>query len=377
MRCNGDPVVEGWFTTRQPSGRRVRFVAFGDNSFGGEGERAIAFHAYNTHPDFVINTGDNVYEGGLDNEYARYFFPVYNAQVPDPRIGAPLLRSIPFYCVIANHDVHHKDKLGNPVADFDADSDSLAYYTNFYLPENGPVPACPTSLCGDPSRVQAFKACARQRFPQMANYSFDWGCTHFLCLDSNLYVDPKNAGLQEWIRNDLRSTKADWKFVVYHHSAFNVGAEHYREQHMRVLSPLLEELGVDVVLSGHEHTYQRTKPLKFLPRDVSRASLINRKDRRIAGEFRIDRRFDGKAMTKADGILYITTGAGGKYLYDPGYTNNPAKWTRPEDSHVAYVENFFSDRHSFTLFDVDSDVLLMRQLDEFGREIDHLQITKV
>lgn len=376
VRCNGEKLAEGFFTTRQPRGGHVRFVAFGDNSYGDAGERAIAFHAYNAHPDFVMNTGDNVYEGGLDSEYARFFFPVYNSDTADPAIGGPLLRSIPFYTVIANHDVANKDGRGNPVADFDAASDSLAYYTNFHLPLNGPFPARPTSVRGESARLDAFRACAGERFPQMANYSFDCGCAHFLCLDSNLYIDPTDCGLQDWIRHELRSTDAVWKFVVYHHPAFNVGVEHYREQHMRVLSPIFEEYGVDVVLSGHEHSYQRTKPMRFAPRDTARASLVNNNDRRVPGDFKVDTRFDGREMTTPEGILYITTGAGGKSLYDFGRTNNPPKWTWPDDFHTAYVQSFCSDRHSFTLFDLDPKVLVMRQIDEFGKEIDRLQITK-
>ena len=118
-----------------------------------------------------MNTGDKVYKGGLDNEYIRYFFPVYNAQIPDPQIGAPLLRSIPFYCVIANHDVHNKDKLGNPVADFDADPDSLAYYTNFYLPERT-VLCLPAQLLSVGTGVAS-----RHSKPALASGSRKWRTT--------------------------------------------------------------------------------------------------------------------------------------------------------------------------------------------------------
>ena len=58
--------------------------------------------------------------------------------------------------------------------------------------------------------------------------------------------------------------------MVYHHPAFNAGAEHYEEQQMRALSPLLEKHGVDFVLSGHEHNYQRTMPLRFAPGDFKK-----------------------------------------------------------------------------------------------------------
>ena len=89
--------MEGYFTTRKPRGTPIRFVAFGDNSYGDPGQRAIAWHAHQARPDFVMNTGDNVYEHGLDSEYIRYFFPIYNADVGSPQTGAPLLRSVPFY----------------------------------------------------------------------------------------------------------------------------------------------------------------------------------------------------------------------------------------------------------------------------------------
>ncbi|HTB62549.1 MAG TPA: metallophosphoesterase [Opitutales bacterium] len=378
LRCNGEVVLAGYFTTRQPRGRRIRFAAFGDNSFGDVSDRAIAYQAYRAHPDFVMNTGDNVYENGLDNEYGRYFFPVYNADEADPRVGAPLLRSVPFYTVIANHDVNGKDPATKaPCADFDTDVDSLAIYTNFHFPLNGPAAlAQPTVYRGAEGVVNDFKACAGDRFPRMANYSYDYGDAHFLCLDSNIYTDPTDAALQQWIEADLAASDALWKFAVFHHPAFNVGMEHYQEQQMRALCPLLEKHGVDFALSGHEHGYQRTRPLRFAPRDLAKAHALQAKDRRIPGDFTIDTEFDGEKTTKAAGIIHITTGAGGKHLYDPGYTDEPTKWLHADDNNVAYVAQMISDRHSLTIFDIEGAELIMRQIDEDGNEVDKIQVTK-
>jgi hypothetical protein len=116
---NGQTLAEGFFTTRQPRGRQIRFVAFGDNSYGDISDRAIAYHTYQQHPDFVMNCGDNVYESGSDDEYQRYFFPVYNADLAGPREGAPLLRSVPFYTVIANHAFKARTRrgMGSPIQD--------------------------------------------------------------------------------------------------------------------------------------------------------------------------------------------------------------------------------------------------------------------
>lgn len=381
LRSAGRTIAEGRFLTRKPRGQKMRFVAFGDNSYGDISDRAIAYQTYLAKPDFVMNSGDNVYDGGLDNEYARYFFPVYNADVAGPRIGAPLLRSTPFYTVIANHDVHDKDPAKHPVADFDKDPDSLAYFTAMHLPLNGPrqlphpTPTLAATGAGQ-EYFQQFQTSAGPRFPRMANYSFDAGDAHFLCLDANIYVDPTQAALQAWIAQDLANTDARWKFVTYHHPAFNVGDDHYQEQHMRSLSPLFEQHGVDMVFSGHEHTYQRTRPLHFEPTDLGGATNINSKKRLVPGQFKIDRRFDGVTQTRPDGVIYITTGAGGKHLYDPGFTTDPSKWRHPEDNNADYVSRFVSDRHSLTVLDLDAHSLSLTQIDEYGQTIDRVHVTK-
>jgi hypothetical protein len=377
VRGNGQTLAEGYFTTRQPRGRKIRFVAFGDNSYGDISDRAIAYHSYRQHPDFVMNCGDNVYESGSDDEYQRYFFPVYNADQAGPREGAPLLRSVPFYTVIANHDVQGKDANGHEIADFARTPDALAFYTAMHLPLNGPAaPAYPTPMSGPQPTTDRFRMCAGDRFPRMANYSFDYGDVHFLCIDSNRYIDPNDPALQAWISADLSAASATWKFVVFHHPPFNVGDEHYQVQHMRVLAPLLERHGVDFVLSGHEHNYQRARPLTFVPAGPGRSADVGGKDRRVPGTFTIDRAFDGVKNTQPAGILYIVTGAGGKHLYDAGYTDNPVKWIHADDGHADYVVKMITDRHSLTVFDVDGPRLTLTQVDEEGQEIDRIIVTK-
>src|SRR5262249_8380503 len=141
------------------------------------------------------------------------------------------------------------------------------------------------------------------RYPRQANYSFDTGDCHFLCLDSNLYVDTTDKRWHDWIDRDLAGTDARWKFVVYHHGAFNVGTHHYKEQPMGLFHPLFEKYGVDVVLNGHEHNYQRTKPLRFTPAGPGAAAAVNSKQRLVPGSFRVDERFDGRTMTKPDGVI--------------------------------------------------------------------------
>ncbi|HEY3783604.1 MAG TPA: metallophosphoesterase [Fimbriimonadaceae bacterium] len=376
VSLNGETLLEGFFTTRKPRGAKTRFVAFGDNSYGDISDRAIAFQAFKAMPDFVMNAGDNVYESGLDNEYARYFFPVYNADLAGIRSGAPLLRAVPFYTVLANHDVAVKGPDKHPVADFTKNPDSLGYYTNMYLPLNGPAVNQPTPTVGNPVAIDSFKVAAGDRFPKMGNYSFDYGDGHFLCLDSNVYVDPTDPQMQAWIESDLAESDAPWKFVTYHHPAFNVGAEHYHEQQMRVLSPIFEKHGVVMVFSGHEHIYQRNRPIRFVPGDLTGAKDINSGHRLVPGTFTIDRNFDGDKATKPEGVIYITSGAGGKHLYDADMNQNPKNWLHEEDQNADYVAQLISDRHSLTVIDMDASSLKVHQVDQWGNEVDRIHVTR-
>lgn len=377
LRVDGKSVFASHITARKGRGMKTRFVAFGDNSNGDISDRYIAHQSFLAKPDFLVNTGDVVYEDATVDEFARHFFPVHNADVAGPRIGAPLLRQTIVYPVIANHDIHGKDANKKPVADFDSKPDSLGYYTNFYLPTNGFKPRFASPIIGDAKAIESFKAAAGNRFPSQANYSYDNGDGHFLCLDSNVYVDPNDPELQAWVENDLKNTDAAWKVVVYHHPAYNVGGDHYTEQHMRVLSPLFEKHGVTIVLHGHEHNYQRTRPFHFSPKNPADASQnIGTKKRLVPGTFTIDRAFDGVTKTKPDGITYVTTGAGGKHLYDTDWNRRPDLWRHKEDDNADYIAAFVSDRHSLTVFEMDAKSLVLTQIDQWGRLLDKVVFTK-
>ena len=192
------------------------------------------------------------------------------------------------------------------------------------------------------------------------------------CLSSSTELDAEKS----WLQSAMGSSSAAWQVVVFHHPPFNVGAEHYDVQHMRVLAPLFERQGVDLVLSGHEHNYQRPRPLRFAPAGPGQSAVVGGKSRLVPGTFTVDRLFNGVTRTTPQGVLYIVTGAGGKHLYDPGYTDNPARWVHPEDNSVDYVVKMVTDRHSLTVIDVDGRRLTMTQVDETGEEFDRIAVTK-
>lgn len=144
---------------------------------------------------------------------------------------------------------------------------------------------------------------------------------------------------------------------------------------MRVLAPLFERHGVAIVFHGHEHNYQRTRPIRFAPAGPGAAGNVNAKERLVPGTFAVDTEFDGHRVTRPNGVIYVTTGAGGKHLYDVDFTGQPSRWVRPEDGSVAYVDRLVADRHSLTVVDVRPTQLTLRQVDERGVEIDRIRIT--
>jgi acid phosphatase type 7 len=378
LRQGTEIIAEGTFTTRKARGTPVRIIAFGDNAFGDVAQRAIANQVYKSKPDLVLNTGDNVYDAGLDNEYERYFFPVYNAEVPGVRIGAPLVSTIPYYTVIANHDLNAQRPDGRITVDFDKDPDALAYFTAMHLPPTGlQNPPQTAPITGDQDIVAQFHAAAGQRFPTQSTYWFDVGDARIVVLDSNTYVDPTHPAWAEYLASSFANADARWRLVAFHHPPFNVGNEHYTEQHMRVLAPLFEAQGVDLVLSGHEHSYQRTRPLRFRPDGPGRAPNVDDDtDRRVNGTFIVDNRFDGRTSTVPLGVIYVVTGAGGANLYDPNFTDAPDRWLHDDDHKIHYVDRMITDRHSFTILDVHKEALTLTQVDQWGHEIDKITITK-
>ncbi|MBQ4603355.1 MAG: metallophosphoesterase, partial [Clostridia bacterium] len=96
------------------------------------------------------------------------------------------------------------------------------------------------------------------------NYSFDYGNIHFAVVNTN---DMLSISLSQliWLKNDMNSTDKDWKIVLMHKSPYSLGKDAKWPDALylqRSLATVVDECGVDLVLSGHDHQYIRTKPLK-------------------------------------------------------------------------------------------------------------------
>jgi hypothetical protein len=369
VMLNGKAIAESTFETRTKK-NSVKFAVFGDCGAGTPQQAEVAYQVQTKNPQFVLVTGDNVYRSGLASEYRKNFFPYYLSAEPSATSGAALMNRIPFYMIVGNHDVYG--------AEFDKYPDGLAYFYYNDLPLNGPTTDQTVKATGPEALIKAFRKNTGNRFPRMTNFSFDYGNVHITCLDANPYVNPLDPTIVQWLSNDINTSKATWKIVAFHHPGFNSSKAHYNYQQMRLLSPILEQLGVDMVLNGHVHNYQRTVPLTFDPKkDSTGTQYVVSSEGRVDGTFTLDENFDGASNSKPKGIVYVVTGAGGAPLYDTSLSGKPDLWKHdPQTNWVPFTKKIVSDTHSFTMIEVVNDELTLIQYTSKGEELDRIRITK-
>jgi Calcineurin-like phosphoesterase len=230
---------------RAPGATPFRFLVFGDSGWGSPSQAQIAALMMGEQPDLVVVTGDLGYPFGTYAYYETNYFDYY----------AGLSKSVPFFPCPGNHD-YYGDNLQS------------------YIAMNAvPVEGVPEQ--------------ERGRY-----YSFDWGNTHFISLDSmgSLVEAVEGSGLMlDWLENDLASTRKFWRVVFFHHPPFAAGPNENDARCIMArdrIVPILERHRVQLVFNGHEHSYQRTEPL-----------------------------IGGDIVGADQGIVYITTGGGGSDLY--------------------------------------------------------------
>src|ERR687890_1435948 len=98
-------------------------------------------------------------------------------------------------------------------------------------------------------------------------YSFDYRNIHFLALSTEIPFDV-NSAQYKFVNNDVSKAGSnpniDWIIVYYHRPMYTIPSTHSAISSLRsTYHPLFEQYGVDLVLQGHNHNYQRTYPIKF------------------------------------------------------------------------------------------------------------------
>lgn len=177
--------------------------------------------------DVWLMLGDNAYNDGTDKEYQKAVFDVF----------APVLANTVLWPTLGNHD-------GGSAS---SATQSGVYYDLFTLPTRA-------QAGGTMSGTEAY-------------YSFDYANAHFVCLDSHDSDRRPGGAMLSWLEQDLAATKQDWIIAYFHHPPYTKGSHDSddrkdsdgRLHDMReMVLPVLEAGGVDLVLSGHSHSYERS-----------------------------------------------------------------------------------------------------------------------
>ena len=216
-----------FFETAPASAEPTRIWVLGDSGTGTSGQREVRDAYYDragaSETDLVLMLGDNAYERGTDSDYQANLFDVYGK----------ILRRAPLWPTFGNHE-------GLTAS---SESQSGPYYEIFTLPRQG-------EAGGVASGTEAW-------------YSFDFGNIHFVCLNSYDVSRAPDDRMVTWLRRDLAENDRDWTIAFFHHPPYSKGTHDsdvnplMSEMRINVL-PVLEQFGVDLVLTGHSHSYERS-----------------------------------------------------------------------------------------------------------------------
>ncbi len=292
----GDGSASGWgpwqtIRTAPDRNQPLRFLYLGDAQTGFERWGKLLDSARKQEPnlDFVVLAGDIVDRGNERTNWDHFFLR-----------AAGLLDRVAVMPCVGNHEY--------------LDVGPRLYRTSFELPRNGP-PGIEPELC----------------------YAFEAGDAIFTVMDSNLAVwDADAAKVQaRWLDETLARTTARWKIAIFHHPVYPSHPWRDMPALREYWVPVFDRHHVDLVLQGHDHSYQRTYPL--------------RGHRPASGPDR--------------GTIYLIAVSGDKYV-DPAHRE------------MAEIEIGRTSTYQVIEIDPATNRLRYRARDEAGETIDAFEIEK-
>jgi len=279
-----DPISFRAASEREP----LRIGVLGDSGFGGQETFRLAAEMATYDLDFVIHTGDTVYNVDENPDpyeaFARkWYLPL-----------APLLRTMPIYPVVGNHDVEAATLW-----------QGMPFYYHAFPPFADP-------LLGS----SAYEG--RNQW-----YAFAYGDVQFLMLDTQTFFGEGGYNAQQaWLNERLADSRFAYTVPVFHVAPYTSG-RHVRDgEPIRMMwVPQFEAASVPLVLSGHDHNYER---------------LI------------------------ANGVTYVVSGGGSGTLYAQSRT-------LPESQ-------VFARSTHFVLLEIYADRIELRAIALGGEELDRVTI---
>jgi hypothetical protein len=350
--------------------------------------------------DLLLLLGDNAYPAGTDDQWQGAFFDIYTDVIQsvatwptignhEMGVGAPfdicVFRSLPaceagpvmmnFGGISRSSDPKSYDGDGNG-----PDASGLPYLNIFSLPSRG-------ELGGVPSGTEQY-------------YAFNHSNVHIVSLDSQLSNRNKDqrAAMREWLIDDLSANMMDWTVVIFHHPPYSKGSNHDsdREQNeidmRQTFAPVFEDHGVDVVYSGHAHSYERTWHINghyddsdtF---DPTKHAQLNADGQPSLGQLSEPYKQTSESSNSNDHTVYTVAGSSGKADKEkpckkdvvlgctlPDWLQHPAHRVFTQ-AKPGYKKHGLALKGSVVL-DIKKNELTSRFVDEHGEVLDYFTIIR-
>ena len=322
-----------YFVTAPAAGssKKTRIWVLGDAGTVNANQIAVREAYYNftgaTPTDLWVMLGDNAYGSGTDNEYQAAVFEMYPT----------MLRKSVLWPAFGNHDAPSASSA----------PPSGVFYDIFTLPAQG-------EAGGAASGTEAY-------------YSFDFANIHFICLNSEDIPRATTGAMLGWLQRDLAANAKPWTIAFWHHPPYSKGGHDSDvepaliEMRQNAL-PILENAGVDLVLTGHSHSYERSF---LMDGHYGKSGTLTSKMILDGGSGRVDGDGAYKKLTMGpashQGAVYLVAGSSGKI--ESAALNHPAMYVSLSALGSVVLE-------------VDHNRVEATFLDELGKKRDYFTLIK-
>lgn len=268
------------------------------------------------NPDLIISTGNNAYENAANKDYQSGLFDIYEA----------LFKNIAFWPVYG-----------------EVDAKGWSFFNIFSLPAKAEAGGV---------------ASGTERY-----YSADYASLHMIFLDSNEGAYSSDDEMIRWLKQDLIKTKQKWVLAFFHHPPYTKGvhnSDDFKDSGSRMFNmrkrilPILEQAGVDLVVTGHSQSYERSYLINChygVSSGFKKASILQKGPVFTKSKLR----------TPLQGTVYAVMGVSS--LTEVGSLNHPVMAVSKSES-------------GSMIIDIEGDKLLSRFINTQAKVVDQFEILK-